>query len=74
MKFQDEYADHDVHVWTEDIGKRFRWHYTIDSQHLTTGEDSPLPSEDLVCNEGVQAARRRIDGWLEVEGKARLGR
>ena len=62
MRQQFEYKGRTIDVRTRKIGRGWVWIYQIDSGPLREGLDRALPDEELALKEGVEVAKREIDG------------
>lgn len=67
MRRQDEYKDCTIDVWTTQQGRLFGWAYKIDGSIHAEGKGRGLPDEALALNEGLDDARRKIDGFRQLE-------
>lgn len=56
------HAGHTVHVWTSrESSGRFRWHASIDGEHLATSPNPAVLYEDFALEEGTVTALTALD-------------
>jgi hypothetical protein len=62
MKRSEDYKGHVIEAEAREVKPgRWTWSYVIDGEHYQAGGDRPLQSEDLMIDEALESARRRID-------------
>lgn len=59
--YQEEYKRRIITVDTFKRGRGWTWEYQIDGCPIRKGEDRPLPSEEIIRQEAIGAAKFEID-------------
>jgi hypothetical protein len=61
---QDEYKGHMITIDTIKRGRGYAWSYQIDGGPLRESRDRPLPSEEIMLKEAIDAAKAEIDRMI----------